>query len=196
MIWFFRTSDYRFRTGLFVQSGTVEVLRRCQPRLREVFGDCAMDLLTCYPQGTAEFQAFRRVWDVREFAGTREKLRLLTGLRKKYDLLVVLASNETVMRRWRLVSLLLLAPRKAFAFNENGDGYWLDWPHRRLLWHHMVWRMDRAGLSVMRLVAGSLARVVLAPLVYLYLFSFLAATYARRGVRQWLGQTQAKPRTS
>ena len=193
MIWFFRRNDFRFRSGVVVQSSTVPVLRRCLPRLKEVFGDCPLDLITCYARETPDFQGFRRVWDVREFLGTREKLRLLTGLRKKYDLLIVLASNETVMRRWRLAALLLLAPKKAFAFNENGDGYWLDWWNRRVLWRHIVWRMDRAGLSVMRVVAGSLLRIVLAPLIYLYLFGFLAASYARRSLRRSSGQSAAKP---
>lgn len=184
MSWFPRTHSYRFRRGLVIQSGTLGVLRRCLPRLPTLFADCELDLLTCYPRATEEFSAFRRVWDVTEVRGSSAKLRLLLSLRKQYDLLVVLISNEPVMRRWRLLGLLLLRPEKAFAFNENGDGYWLDWPSRGLVWRHILWRVNRAGLSPVRLVAGTLLRVLLAPLVYLYLAGFALASYSRRALRR------------
>lgn len=184
MSWFLRTHSYRFRRGLVIQSGTLAVFRRCLPRLRTAFEDCELDLLTCYPRATEEFSVFRRVWDVTEVHGSSAKLRLLLSLRKQYDLLVVLTSNEPVMRRWRLAGLLLLRPEKAFAFNENGDGYWLDWPSRGLIWRHILWRINRARLSPVRLVAGSVLRVVLAPLVYLYLLGFVMASYARRTLRR------------
>ena len=184
MSWFLGTHDYRIGRGLLVQSGTLDVLRHCLPHLKKVFGDCELDLLTCYPRETADFRGFRRVWDVTEVQGSGAKLRMLLGLRRQYDLLVVLASNQPVMRRWRLASLLLLGPKKAFAFNENGDGYWLDWPNRRVIWRHIFWRVNRAGLSPMWLVAGSLLRLLLAPFIYLYLAGYVAASYGRRALRR------------
>ncbi len=121
-----------FGLGLIIESASARLADPVFARLREVLPYVNFDLLSKTERPGLGFRYMFRV--KRPLGG----LRLLLHARKHYDLVVFFATGERRLRLCRAVALLVMRPRRFFAFNEFGDGFWL---------HRSNWKQIRMHLQ-------------------------------------------------
>lgn len=169
--WFRRKSlepvrDYYFQLGLVIESASPPVSAPILSKIPRVFPGVTFDLLTDEP---APHPLFRNVFGV---SRRTELLRLLFRIRRRYDLVILCATNERRLRFARALALLLLRPRAVFVFNEFAEGFFLDrrrWPN---IWGHLKMRYTGPNAPFLfqlnwKQVIGFCGLVVLVPLIAL-----------------------------
>jgi hypothetical protein len=166
---------------LLVESGGREILEHLATNLRSSWGvDIPIDLVTCYataPRGFEENGA--RVYRVADYQGKYNRRELYRELaRNGYSHVGIICSGEPLMLKWKW-ALALRLPAKVFITNENGDYFWLDRRHARVIWRFAA---DRAGLTGVGAVR-TLLRIISFPFTTGYLILYAAVVHARRALR-------------
>ncbi len=170
---------------LLVESGSRGIIERVVGGLRETWGaDVPIDLVSCFAALPAGFDpAATRVYRVADYRGREGRGRLYRLLRaNRYALLGIVCSGEPLMTKWKW-ALALRIPAKVFVINENGDYFWLDRMHFRLIRQFVLLRAGLAEAGAVRM----LAQLISFPFTLLYLLLFAAWVHGRRALRG--GQT-------
>ena len=128
------------RTGLFVASAELDIVRRAHPALVRRWPTVKFTYLA--PEGYAsEFGDESEVLWLEQL-----KLHPLQSLatlrRRKFDLCVVLSSGRPTFRKLKLSTLWLNA-RRTVVYNENGDSIFVDRAHWSQLCAHVAHRVKR-----------------------------------------------------
>jgi hypothetical protein len=166
---------------LLVESGSRSIVESLIPGLRRTWGeDIPIDLVSCYANLPAGFDAGKtRVYRVGDYRGGKARAELYRKLAVNgYSLVGIVCSGEPLMTKWKWV-LALRLPAKIFVINENGDYFWLDRKHLKLIRQIVLLRAGLAGAGAVR----TLARVFLFPLSLLYLLLYASIVHARRALR-------------
>lgn len=172
----------RVQSILLVESGSREILEKVIPGLRQSWGeDVRIDVVSCFaalPDGLdAAATRVYRVGDYRGRAARRQLYRELSA--NGYSLMGVICSEEPLMFKWKC-ALLWQIPAKAFVINENGDYFWLDRKHLKLIRTFVLLRSGLAGAGAVR----TLARMICFPFTFLYLLLYATTVHAARALRR------------
>jgi hypothetical protein len=170
---------------LLVESGSRGIIEQVIVGLRETWGaDIPIDLVSCFATLPAGFdRAGTRIYRVADYRGREARGRLYRLLRSnRYALVGIVCSGEPLMTKWKW-SLALRIPAKIFVINENGDYFWLDRMHLRLIRQFVLLRAGLADAGAVRM----LAQLASFPFTFLYLLLFAAWVHGRRALRG--GQT-------
>ena len=90
----------------------------------------------------------------------------------------MICAAEPIMTKWKWW-LAARLPSKIFVINENGDYFWLDWGHWRLILKFVLYRAGLTGSAAV----PALARLVLFPLTLAYLLLYAGTVHLRRKIR-------------
>jgi hypothetical protein len=170
---------------LLVESGSRGIIEQVIGGLRQTWGaDVPIDLVSCFAALPAGFdRAATRVYRVSDYRGREGRGRLYRLLRaNRYALLGIVCSGEPLMTKWKW-ALALRIPAKVFVINENGDYFWLDRTHFRLIRQFVLLRAGLAEAGAVRM----LAQLISFPFTLLYLLIYAAWVHGRRALRG--GQT-------
>lgn len=163
---------------LLVESGSRWVLEKAYARMRSIFPGARFDLCTCF-SGEPAPGGFENVYRVTDAPGTVAKVKMLLAMRRsRAPIAALVFSREPILLPWKL-ALMALLPAKLLVVNENGDFFWLDWRNRTVLKQFMGSRMGVDGLELLRTVS----RVLVFPLVFVFLALGALAAYSRRWLR-------------
>ena len=167
---------------LLIESGSRHLIDRVVPVLRQHWPGAAIDLVTCFPGVPKSLdEPGNGVFRTADFAGAPARARLYAELRvRQYQVGGMICSGEPVMTRWKL-ALAWKIPAKFLAINENGDYFWIDLAHRRVLARFTLARLGLAGSGA----AAAAARLLLFPFHLIYLLLYAASAHGRRAVRRW-----------
>jgi hypothetical protein len=166
---------------LLVESGARAIVESVVPGLRRTWGeDVRIDLVSCYANLPHGFDAAgTEVYRVGDYRGSKARAELFRKLRaNSYSLIGIVCSGEPLMTKWKW-ALALRLPAKIFVINENGDYFWLDRKHLKLIRQIVLLRAGLAGAGAVR----TLARVFLFPLSLLYLLAYASVVHTRRALR-------------
>lgn len=168
------------RRVLLVESGSRPVLEAAISKMRGSFGaDVALDVITCYPGIPGALGPGSRVWRTQDHASGAGRVRILNELQATgATVLAIVCSGEPIMTRWKWW-LAWKLPMKVLLINENGDSFWLDRVHVRMLWRMVLTRLGLSGA----LAGRTMARVAMLPFVILYLLLYATVVHARRALR-------------
>jgi hypothetical protein len=163
---------------LLIESGSRSLLEKVIPSLRAGFGEqVELDLVTCYAGLPAGFEG--RVFRVTDYGGGVGRNQLWADLAPRaYTVTGMICAAEPIMTKWKWW-LGAKLPSKIFVINENGDYFWLDWGHWRMI---LAFALYRAGLTGSAAVPA-LVRLVLFPLTLTYLVLYAGWVHFRRMLR-------------
>jgi hypothetical protein len=91
----------------------------------------------------------------------------------------VICSGESIMTKWKW-ALAARLPSKVFALNENGDYFWVDWAHWRVMLRFALFRAGLTGAAAI----PTIGRLLFFPLSLGYLLLYAAFVHLRRGLRR------------
>jgi hypothetical protein len=166
---------------LLVESGSRHIIEGLITGLRRSYGeDFPVDLVTCFaglPRGFRPEST--RVYRVSLYRGRAGRSRLFRELEaNRYSTVGMVCSDEPIMTKWKWAIALRL-PAKVFILNENGDYFFLDCGHWRIMRQFVLFRTGLAGAGAAR----TLARVFLFPFTLTYLLLYATVVHLRRAVR-------------
>jgi hypothetical protein len=167
---------------LLVESGSRHLVEKLVPSLRQSWGnDVFIDLVTCYPDFPRGLESTStRLYYVPDYRGRARRRELYRELRRnRYAFIGILCSAEPLMTKWKW-ALALQVPAKLFIINENGDYFWVDRHHWRLVCRFVLFRSGLAGAGAVR----TLARVLSFPFTLAYLLLYATAVHTRRALRR------------
>jgi len=167
---------------LLVESGSRHVLERVIPSLRQTWGEeVSLDLVTCFPGLPQGLQPeTTRLYSVSEYRSRDRRKQLYHLLAQaRYAFVGIICSAEPLMTKWKW-AVALQVPAKVFIINENGDYFWFDRFHWRVVWQLLLLRSGLAGAGAVR----TLARVISFPFTLLYLLLYASAVHTRRALRR------------
>jgi len=167
---------------LLVESGSRAVLEKVVPGLRQTWGPgVRIDLVSCYATLPAGMDAgTTQVYRVADYRGSEGRARLYRVLReRRYALMGIICSEEPLMFKWKW-ALTARVPAKIFVINENGDYFWLDRLHFKLIRKFVLLRAGLAGSGAVR----TLARLISFPFTLLFLLLYATTVHARRALRK------------
>jgi len=148
------------------------------PILYEAHGDqIEIDLVTCFAGVPAGLKG--KVYRVSDYAGPEGRKRLYAELaRREYTILGIICSGDAVMTKWKWM-LAARLPAKTFALNENGDYFWIDWGHWRVMIHFALFRCGLTGGAAV----PTILRLVFFPVTLMYLLLYAGVVHLRRKIR-------------
>jgi hypothetical protein len=163
---------------LLIESGSRSLIEKVIPSLKTIFGEqLELDLVTCYagvPQG---FDG--KVFRVTDYGGAPGRNQLWADLAaREYPVTGMICAAEPIMTKWK-VWLGWKLPSKIFVINENGDYFWLDRAHWKLILHFVLFRAGLTGSAAV----PALVRLVLFPLTLTYLLLYAGWVHFRRKLR-------------
>lgn len=167
---------------LLVESGSRGLLEKVLPGLRQTWGEAIpIDLVSCFTTLPAGFdEATTRVYRVSDYRGRPGRRELYRQLRaNRYSLMGIVCSEEPLMFKWKW-ALAARVPAKIFVINENGDYFWLDRLHLKLIRQFVLLRAGLAGSGAVR----TLARLVSFPFTLLFLLLYATVVHTRRVLRK------------
>jgi hypothetical protein len=171
---FFRGAVPQPRSILAIESGSPHILRRALGGIRQMFPEAQLHLCTCWPDPAPD--GVSTLFRVADYPSQRDKIRLLlTFRRSRYDVLVILCSQEPIMYAWKMM-VLLLVPAKTLIVNENGDFFWLDWQNRGALRQFLATRW----VIIRKEFLLTILRAIVFPFTLLFLIANAVFFYARR----------------
>ena len=167
---------------LLVESGSRHLLQQVLFSLRQTWGEFVLiDLVTCYtglPPGLEP--ATTRLYCVAEYRGRERRRQLYQRLRQNnYAFVGIICSAEPLMTKWKW-ALAFRVPAKLFIINENGDYFWFDRYHWRVLWQFVLYRSGLGGAGAVR----TLSRMISFPFTLAYLLLYATAVHTRRALRR------------
>ncbi len=166
---------------LLVESGSRHILERASRSLGAMFPTAQFDLCTCFADlpATPVAGAWHDVWRVTDAHGLSAKLAMALRIaRSRPPVAAMLMTGEPIMFHWKMAFLVLL-PSKLILVNENGDFFWLDRSNLAPLRQFVGARWGGGGEDAFR----GLFRILLFPLVFLFLLISGALTYLGRWMR-------------
>ena len=164
---------------LLVESGSRRVLELAIAGVERGFPGVALELCTCYPGLPVASTAFGKVWRVTDAPSYGPKLRMAREIAATQPPIAALMfTGEPIMFTWKML-LLVLLPSKILLVNENGDFFWLDRPNLSTLRQFLGARLGMNGEGLLR----GLCRVVMFPLIFLFLLLSAGISYAMRWSR-------------
>jgi hypothetical protein len=165
---------------ILVESGSRRALEGAITGLRRTLGDrTAFDLVTCYPGSPAGLDSAASIWRTQDHGTTEARARMLNELTATgAKVVAIICSGEPIMTRWKWW-LAWKLPAKVLIINENSDAFWLDTAHLRLIRQFVL---ARAGLTG-EIAGGTVARVLMLPLVFVYLLLWASIVHMRRLAR-------------
>ena len=169
------------RSILLVESGARSLVEGLLPHLRATWGgDTRIDLVSCFNHLPRGFDATSTsVYRVGDYRSRARRSALYRDLRANgYSHMGVISSGERLMAKWKW-ALGWQVPAKVFIINENGDYFWLDRTHFRVIWRFALERTGLAGAGAIRLLAG----LLVLPFTLTYLLIYAAQEHARRALR-------------
>jgi len=181
MRYFFTHAHPPTQRVLLVESGPRYVLERLLPALEQNYGRLEqIDLLTCHAGVPQSFDMERgRIYRVQDHRGWKARRRLFKDLRgRQPDICGLLCTGLPIMTPWKWLAAWHV-PSKVFLINENGDYFWLDRGHVRIIWRFML---IRAGLSGGNAPAH-LGEILVLPFTFAYLLLYAAQVHFRRWLR-------------
>jgi hypothetical protein len=155
---------------------------RVVDKVRKIFPKARYHLLTCWPETTNAPRfppagPYHSLFRASDYPTSLDKIRLLIALaRRRWRVLVILCTGETVLWRWKMLALAMF-PSKVLIANENADFFWLDWAHRRNLRQFIA---VRGGVN-----RDEIAATVLRALVFPFTLVFLLLTALYLYTRRW-----------
>lgn len=166
---------------LLVESGSREPLEKLVPLFRSAWGEhVRIDVLGCYgalPRGLEPETS--RLFRAGDYPNNERRRQLYRELKQaNYSYVGILCSEEPILTKWKW-ALAVALPAKVFIINENGDFFWLDWQHRKVIRQFVVVRSGLAGTGAVRM----LARAFCFPFGVAYLILYAAAAHSRRALR-------------
>jgi hypothetical protein len=169
-----------FSRVLLIESGSRTLYENLIPGIYETYGDVVVDVVTCYAGAPAGLNPDTgTVFRVTDYPGPQGRRRLLAELRsRQYTVTGLICSAEPIMTKWKWW-LAWKLPMKAFVLNENGDYFWLDRFHSRVILHFALYRAGLTGAGAV----PTIARLLLFPLTLAYLILFAAWVHLKRAVR-------------
>jgi hypothetical protein len=163
---------------LLIESGSRQLFDDLIAGLYETYGDgLEIDLVTCYagvPQG------FRgKVFRVTDYAGGAARKRLYAELAtEQYPIAGIICSGEPIMTKWKWM-LTARVPAKFFVLNENGDYFWLDRGHGRVILNFALYRSGMTGAAAV----PTIGRLLFFPVTLTYLLLYAGLVHLRRKLR-------------
>ena len=163
---------------LLIESGSRQLFDKLITFLYETYGEqLEIDLVTCYagvPQG------FRgEVFRVGDYNGRTGRKRLYAELAsRQYAIAGMICSAEPIMTKWKW-ALAAQVPAKFFVLNENGDYFWLDWGHWRVMLNFTLYRAGLTGAAAI----PTIGRLVFFPVTLAYLLLYAGFVHLRRKLR-------------
>ena len=187
MKYFFRRKFPEAADVLLIESGSPDVARRALGGIRKILPRARYHLLTCWPDPPSGI--FTSVSQAADYPSGWAKVRLLVSLaRRKWRVLAILCTGESVLWRWKMLALGLF-PAKVLIVNENADFFWLDWDNRRTLRRFLAirWGVNRDE------VLSTALRALVFPFTLLFLILTALFLYARRWRRLLLWRLRPRP---
>lgn len=172
---FFTRRTPPFTRVLLIESGSRRLFDQFIPALHAFYGDqLEIDLVTCYAGVPEGFRG--SVYRVSDYQGRAGRKRLYAELTARgYPILGMICSGESIMTKWKW-ALAAQVPAKIFVLNENGDYFWIDWAHWRVMLHFALFRAGLTGSAAI----PTIARLVFFPLSLAYLLAYAAVVHLRR----------------
>ena len=163
---------------LLVESGSRRLIEGVVPTLRSIFGaEVEIDLVTCFPGSPEGFTG--TIYRIHDFGGSTGRHVLFEELAKKdHTILGIICSAEPVMTKWKWW-LAAKLPAKVFLLNENGDFFWWDRAHWRLILHFLLYRAGLVGSAAV----PTLVRFLLFPATLAFLIVYAVCVHAQRRFR-------------
>lgn len=163
---------------LLVESGSRHLIEKVMGSFRTVYGDdFEIDLVTCYQGEPEGFTG--RVWRVADYDGGAGRAKLWQEIAARdYPIAGLVCSAEPIMTKWKWWLAAKLRS-KLFIINENGDYFWLDRAHWRLVLEFVLYRAGLTGTAAV----PAIARLVFFPLTLAYLILYAATVHLRRRLR-------------
>ncbi len=139
-----------------------------------------VDVLTCFPGAPAGLPADGvRLYRAGEYQTPESRRLLFRELSaNRYTHVGIVCSGEQLLMKWKW-ALALALPAKVFIINENGDYFWLDRTHLKVIRAFALERSGLAGAGAVRM----LARGISFPFALAYLMLYAAAVHTRRFLR-------------
>ncbi len=136
-----------------------------------------MDLVTCYAGVPEGFEG--KVFRVMDYGGGAGRNQLWADLEpRNYALAGMICAAEPIMTKWKWW-LGAKVPAKILVINENGDFFWVDWAHWKLIVQFVFYRAGLTGSAAV----PALVRLVLFPLTLSYLLLYAGWVHFRRWMR-------------
>ncbi len=175
---FFTRRTPEFTRVLLVESGSRTLFDHFIPALYRFYGDrLEIDLVTCFAGLPDGFRG--RVYRVTDYQGRAGRKRLYAELAGRgYPILGIICSGDSIMTKWKW-ALAWKVPAKVFALNENGDYFWVDWAHGRVMLHFALFRAGLTGSAAI----PTIARLVFFPVSLGFLLAYAATVHLRRKLR-------------
>ena len=175
---FFRSYKPPFTRALLVESGPRRLFDLMIPGLYALYGDnLEIDLVTCYAGVPEGFHG--KVYRVTDYAGPAGRKRLYAELAERpYPILGMICADSPIMTKWKWM-LAARLKAKVFVLNENSDRFWVDWPHRGVILHFLLFRAGLTGSAAI----PTLARILFFPVTLAYLLLYAGVVHLRRRLR-------------
>ena len=175
---FFTRSTPPFTKVLLIESGSRRLYDDLIPNLYDTYGDqLQIDLVTCFAGVPEGFRG--EVFRVADYSGRAGRKRLYAELiARQYPIAGMICSGESIMTKWKW-ALAARLPVKVFALNENGDYFWMDWGHWRVMTHFILFRAGLTGAAAI----PTIGRLFFFPATLAYLMLYAAFVHLRRKVR-------------
>ena len=176
---FFTRRTPPFTRALLIESGSRCLLDSLVPSLYQFYGDALeIDLVTCFAGVPEGFRG--TVYRVSDYSGRAGRKRLYAELNSRaYPIIGMICSGESIMTKWKW-ALAARVPAKVFALNENGDYFWVDWAHWRVILHFALFRAGLTGAAAI----PTIARLVFFPVSLAYLLFYAGFVHCRRSLRR------------
>jgi hypothetical protein len=177
--YFFRRHVPPFTRALLIESGSRRLLDTLVPNLYQFYGDqLEIDLVTCFAGVPEGFRGV--VYHIADYSGRVGRKRLYAELiARGYPIVGMICSGESIMTKWKW-ALAARLPSKVFALNENGDYFWVDWAHWRVMLRFALFRAGLTGAAAI----PTIGRLLFFPLSLGYLLLYAAFVHLRRGLRR------------
>jgi hypothetical protein len=168
-----------FTRALLIESGSRRLLDALIPNLYRFYGDqLEIDLVTCYAGVPDGFHG--NVYHIANYPGRGGRKRLYAELiTKGYPIVGMICSGESIMTKWKW-AIAAQVPAKTFVLNENGDYFWVDWSHWRVMLHFALFRAGLTGAAAI----PTIARLLFFPVSLAYLLLYAASVHLRRALRR------------
>jgi hypothetical protein len=175
---FFSRGNPPFTKVLLVESGSRRLFDDLIAGLYNCYGDqLQIDLVTCFAGVPEGFRG--EVFRVADYSGPAGRARLYAELTaRNYPIAGIICSGESIMTKWKW-ALAWKLPVKVFILNENGDYFWFDWSHWRMMLHFALYRAGLTGAGAI----PTIARLVFFPVTLTYLLLYAAFVHLRRRLR-------------
>jgi len=176
---FFTRQTPSFTRVLLIESGSRRLFDTFIPSLYQFYGDqLEIDLVTCFAGAPEGFRG--KVYRIGDYPGRAGRKRLYAELNAYgYPIIGMICSGETIMTKWKW-ALAAQVSAKIFALNENGDYFWVDWAHWRIMLHFALYRAGLTGAAAI----PTIARLLFFPVTLSYLLAYAGFVHLRRKLRR------------